>query len=127
MSIYYVWVVLLTEESADIITSGLIQKGYEVGPLSSTRSPVTKSEGTGTPASVTLALKLEPPARSYSRTNVLANLRDILSKKAVNYFFCLVSENTGTAWDEGNIFFPEKPQVTGPLPTRVDRISQEGE
>jgi hypothetical protein len=123
MPTFCAWVVLLVDEAADQVISGMVRSGYSVGPLSSTTVVYT-----GDPKSVSHALGISlTTQRAIDATEAYGDLMRVLDKYRVRTYFQLVAPvATGTCqWGTGTLKFPEEATPVPTHPSRMERAAQE--
>jgi len=113
MKSYFVWVTAMVREYEDLIISGLVKKGYTVGPASKDHIPTS---GTAGYASFVIALKVEPSETDTDASKVHEVVCNVLKEKKLLYYSVLVSTPADCCWRAGNIQLPEpspSPSVPG--------------
>lgn len=100
---FYLWITLLTELSVDLLVSGLVKKGFNVGPLSMDKNLCVKNYG-----SCMVALDLEFELKktgSDAVIEVMGKVKDVLTESSILWLSHVISENRNVAcsWNVGNI------------------------
>jgi hypothetical protein len=109
---FYAWVTMLSESAVDLLLSGLVLRGYTVGPLSKSQEMFSRQEGQ---AAYHVAMNLERVKAEGSReedpTNqtVLRDIRRVLNDRHLLYYSVIVSAPTSCTWDTGNIDLRDAP------------------
>ena len=104
MKSYYVWITAMVREYEDLIISGLVKKGWTVGPASKDHIPTSGSAGY---ASCVVALKVEPLETETDASKVHEVVCNVLKEKKLLYYSVLVSTPADCCWRAGNIQLPE--------------------
>jgi hypothetical protein len=126
--IYYVWATLLSDRAASELASGLVRKGFHVGPLAANNALTIVGV-----ASTLCALKAETdtvpeklPENETSQEWVIARVREVLDHSENTYLSIIVSEVGGSCtWQGSNISKKkEDPPPKKEAPTVLDKMDQ---
>lgn len=100
---YYVLIALVTDESADIVTAGLVRKGFQVKPLSVTKKHVTRADD-----NLVNILNLDVQILvgddvTEPRLHVFDSIKKMLHDASIPYYMMWIAEPCMCTWDVGNI------------------------
>ena len=115
----YLWVTLLSPQTVDVLVTGLVRKGWHVGPLASSKELTCDC-----PLSVLVSLRVEGVEVSKDEKPqqiVLKAAKEVLK----NYIYLSIISHCSdgeSTWNGGNIKAPETPTIHK---TAFDRITSD--
>jgi hypothetical protein len=117
MKTFYVWATLLTSATAHRLTSGLVEKGYSVGPLASSRRLCVEGE-----ASVFAALKVDSGLDTVDQSLMIREVKEVLSGIGSVWHSLVVFEVGGSCtWEGSNIKLPPREEKVVEDPKEVPK------
>jgi hypothetical protein len=123
MKTFYVWATIFSPTGVRLLTAGLVERGFKVGPLAENRRLFWEGE-----ASTLTAFQVETGQEDVTRATLLQSVKDVLGAIGAMYHSLIVYETKGSfTWAESNIKLPppeekkEEPPKEEPR-TRFDRL-----
>ena len=124
---FYVWVTLFSDSAADRLTTGLIRRGLQVGPLSASKNLTISRQ-----CSTLCALQIEGDVPALDKGSgpqhwMMNHVRDTLQKNQDSCLSLVVHEmGMSFTWDGMIVNSPEGklPPPKSPEPTAMDKIDE---
>jgi len=120
MATCYLWATLMSPQVADVLITGLVKRGWQVGPLSADKQICFSN-----PASTLAVIQIEGVGRERDMEPLfvlMSATKEVL--KDYNYFSLLVYQcGKSFAWNGGNIKLPAKPDMCR---TALDLVAGDG-
>ncbi len=116
---FFAWVTILTPSAARLLTSGLVERGYEVGAAAQNRRLFWEGE-----ASCLVALKIDDrrtgtgdnaPA---TNTILMNNIKEVLNGIGSMWHSMVIQGEGTTLWEGSNIVLPKGPPKPAPEPPK---------
>jgi hypothetical protein len=114
MQLYYIFITAMLESYQDQIISGMVKKGYMIGPAS--------KDG-----KIAIATKYKSPSvllvlsvyrnKDYAGDKIYADIVLILTDIKAYYYSVIVSESADSIWGGSNIILPDKEDINSTTKT----------
>lgn len=123
--VFFLWATILSPSAGRLLASGLVERGYEVQALASTKVMMREGE-----ASTLVALKASSEEETSTQATLLRQVKEIMEENTAMYHSLIVYHHGGSfTWEGSNIKLPpreeKKPEEPKVAPrTRFDVMDE---